>query len=108
MRLLRAWEAAFEAGRVGLGAQDLYPGHHTHRTARGRRNGVSTYTSRKSASSGSRLLNCCCREAEGIRPTKALEVAENPTALRAAILARRPIQHEAALLALMDRLARRC
>ncbi|WP_309031057.1 hypothetical protein [Streptomyces alfalfae] len=42
-------------------------------------------------------------EAEGIRPTKALEVAENPTALRAAILAD-PGTAEAARKALMDRI----
>lgn len=41
-------------------------------------------------------------EAEGIRPTKALEVAENPTALRAAILAD-PSTAQAARHALLDR-----
>ncbi len=45
------------------------------------------YVSRSSATSerGSAITEAAA--AEGIRPTKALEVAENPTALRAAILA---------------------
>lgn len=45
------------------------------------------YTSRRSASTDREALISAAAEAEGIRPTKALEVAENPTALRAAIMA---------------------
>ncbi|WP_405624934.1 hypothetical protein [Streptomyces sp. NBC_00016] len=45
------------------------------------------YASRRSASSDRGALISAAAEAEGIRPTKALEVAENPTALRAAIMA---------------------
>lgn len=60
------------------------------------------YVSRSSASSerGSAITEAA--EAEGIRPTKALEVAENPTALRAAILAD-PSTAQAARTALLDR-----
>ncbi|MFJ2770822.1 hypothetical protein [Streptomyces sp. NPDC087300] len=64
---------------------------------------LSYYASRSSAltSRGEAITEAA--EAEGIRPTKALEVAENPTALRAAILAD-PGTAEAARKALMDRI----
>ncbi|MFD7048543.1 hypothetical protein ACFWBS_18015 [Streptomyces mirabilis] len=60
------------------------------------------YVSRSSATSerGSAITEAAA--AEGIRPTKALEVAENPTALRAAILAD-PSTAQAARAALLDR-----
>ncbi|MEU3397987.1 hypothetical protein [Streptomyces filamentosus] len=64
---------------------------------------LSYYTSRNSASSVRGQAISAAAEAEGIRPTKALEVAENPTALRAAILAD-PGTAEAARGALLDRL----
>ena len=61
------------------------------------------YTSRSGASSDRGTAIAAAAEAEGIRPTKALEVAENPTALRAAILAD-PSTANAARAALLDRL----
>ncbi|MFI7011868.1 hypothetical protein [Streptomyces sp. NPDC050145] len=64
---------------------------------------LSYYVSRSSATSVRGQAITEAAEAEGIRPTKALEVAENPTALRAAILAD-PGTAEAARKALMDRL----
>ncbi|ATL32862.1 hypothetical protein [Streptomyces formicae] len=64
---------------------------------------LSYYTSRSSASTPRGEAISEAAEAEGIRPTKALEVAENPTALRAAILAD-PGTAEAARKALMDRI----
>ncbi|MFI7320889.1 hypothetical protein [Streptomyces venezuelae] len=64
---------------------------------------LSYYTARSSALTQRGEAITQAAEAEGIRPTKALEVAENPTALRAAILAD-PGTAEAARKALMDRL----
>ncbi|WP_282693451.1 hypothetical protein [Streptomyces sp. CC208A] len=64
---------------------------------------LSYYASRSSASSVRGQAISAAAEAEGIRPTKALEVAENPTALRAAILAD-PGTAEAARGALLDRM----
>ncbi|WP_405877246.1 hypothetical protein OG747_02210 [Streptomyces sp. NBC_01384] len=60
------------------------------------------FLSRSSASSERGTAISQAAEAEGIRPTKALEVAENPTALRAAILAD-PSTAQAARAALLDR-----
>ncbi|MFG2276443.1 hypothetical protein ACGFNY_42640 [Streptomyces chartreusis] len=60
------------------------------------------YVSRNSATSERGTAISEAAEAEGIRPTKALEVAENPTALRAAILAD-PSTARAARQALLDR-----
>ncbi|MFD2689667.1 hypothetical protein ACFS5L_33240 [Streptomyces phyllanthi] len=64
---------------------------------------LSYYSSRNSATSVRGTAIAAAAEAEGIRPTKALEVAENPTALRAAILAD-PSTAQAARAALLDRL----
>ncbi|MEV6588266.1 hypothetical protein [Streptomyces acidicola] len=64
---------------------------------------LSYYSSRNSATSVRGTAITAAAEAEGIRPTKALEVAENPTALRAAILAD-PSTAQAARAALLDRL----
>ncbi|NBE51968.1 hypothetical protein GUY60_11140 [Streptomyces sp. YC537] len=61
------------------------------------------YVSRNSAGSVRGTAISAAAEAEGIRPTKALEVAENPTALRAAILAD-PSTAQAARAALLDRI----
>ncbi|WP_053659910.1 hypothetical protein [Streptomyces sp. MMG1121] len=61
------------------------------------------YVSRNSATSERGTAIAEAAAAEGIRPTKALEVAENPTALRAAILAD-PSTARAARAALLDRL----
>jgi hypothetical protein len=58
---------------------------------------------RSSAASERGTAITAAAEAEGIRPTKALEIAENPTALRAAILAD-PSTAQAARTALLDRL----
>ncbi|MFF9814811.1 hypothetical protein [Streptomyces sp. NPDC014006] len=60
------------------------------------------YVSRSSAASERGTVIAEVAAAEGIRPTKALEVAENPTALRAAILAD-PSTARAAQQALLDR-----
>ncbi|MFJ6349865.1 hypothetical protein ACIQKB_10365 [Streptomyces sp. NPDC092046] len=64
---------------------------------------LSYYSSRSSATSVRGHAISAAAEAEGIKPTKALEVAENPTALRAAILAD-PGTAEAARGALLDRM----
>ncbi|GAA1361442.1 hypothetical protein [Streptomyces beijiangensis] len=61
------------------------------------------YSSRSGATSVRGTAITAAAEAEGIRPTKALEVAENPTALRAAILAD-PSTAQAARAALLDRI----
>ncbi|WP_369244998.1 hypothetical protein [Streptomyces sp. R41] len=63
---------------------------------------LSYYSSRSRAASERGTAITAAAEAEGIRPTKALEVAENPTALRAAILAD-PSTAQAARTALLDR-----
>lgn len=63
---------------------------------------LTYYVSRTSAASERGTAIAEAAEAEGIRPTKALEVAENPTALRAAILAD-PSTARAAQQALLDR-----
>ncbi|MFI7385449.1 hypothetical protein [Streptomyces sp. NPDC049813] len=100
MRFYKAWDRAaddgvvpqFEALTPGAGIElpdaELW---------------LSYYVSRSSAGSVRGQAITEAAEAEGIRPTKALEVAENPTALRAAILAD-PGTAEAARKALMDRL----
>ncbi|MQY37642.1 hypothetical protein SRB17_56460 [Streptomyces sp. RB17] len=64
---------------------------------------LTYYVSRTSATSERGTAIAEAAEAEGIRPTKALEVAENPTALRAAILAD-PSTARTARAALLDRL----
>jgi hypothetical protein len=64
---------------------------------------LSYYSSRSSATSVRGHAITAAAEAEGIKATKALEVAENPTALRAAILAD-PGTAEAARGALLDRM----
>lgn len=100
MRYYRAWDRAaddglvphFEALRPGQGVElpdaDVW---------------LSYYVSRNSATSERGTAIAEAAEAEGIRPTKALEVAENPTALRAAILAD-PATARTARAALLDRL----
>ncbi|MFI1729024.1 hypothetical protein ACH40E_07260 [Streptomyces acidicola] len=100
MRYYKAWDMAaddglvpqFEAlspgGDIELPEADVW---------------LSYYSSRNSATSVRGTAITAAAEAEGIRPTKALEVAENPTALRAAILAD-PSTAQAARAALLDRL----
>ncbi|WP_415949712.1 hypothetical protein [Streptomyces sp. KLOTTS4A1] len=100
MRFYKAWDLAaddglvpqFEAlrpgGDVELPEADVW---------------LSYYSSRSGATSVRGTAITAAAEAEGIRPTKALEVAENPTALRAAILAD-PGTAQAARSALLDRI----
>ncbi|MFE9768167.1 hypothetical protein ACFYPC_27225 [Streptomyces sp. NPDC005808] len=100
MRYYKAWDKAADDGLVPH-FEGLAPGQdvelpdadawHTY------------YVSRSSATSERGTAISEAAEAEGIRPTKALEVAENPTALRAAILAD-PSTAQAARHALLDRL----
>lgn len=99
MRYYKAWDRAADEGLVPhfevlVPGQDIeLPDAEAWQTY---------YVSRSSASSerGSAITEAAA--AEGIRPTKALEVAENPTALRAAILAD-PSTAQAARAALLDR-----
>lgn len=99
MRYYKAWDRAADDGLVPHfevlvpGADIDLPDAEVWQTY---------YASRSSASSerGSAITEAAA--AEGIRPTKALEVAENPTALRAAILAD-PSTAQAARAALLDR-----
>jgi hypothetical protein len=99
MRYYKAWDRAADDGLVPhfevlVPGQDIeLPDAEAWQTY---------YVSRSSASSerGSAITEAAA--AEGIRPTKALEVAENPTALRAAILAD-PSTAQAARAALLDR-----
>ncbi|MFF2123898.1 hypothetical protein ACFVW1_00570 [Streptomyces olivochromogenes] len=99
MRYYKAWDRAADDGLVPhfevlVPGQDIeLPDAEAWQTY---------YVSRSSASSerGSAITEAAA--AEGIRPTKALEVAENPTALRAAILAD-PSTALAAGAALLDR-----
>ncbi|MFE5795556.1 hypothetical protein ACFQ8C_23680 [Streptomyces sp. NPDC056503] len=86
LRYYKAWEAAHGAGAVMVSATHLYPGHEPMELPPAE-DWTLYYTSRRSASSDRGALISAAAEAEGIRPTKALEVAENPTALRAAIMA---------------------
>ncbi|MEU2859750.1 hypothetical protein ACIQWL_26130 [Streptomyces mirabilis] len=99
MRYYKAWDRAADEGLVPhfevlVPGQDIeLPDAEAWQTY---------YVSRSSATSerGSAISEAAA--AEGIRPTKALEVAENPTALRAAILAD-PSTAQAARAALLDR-----
>ncbi|MFF7894855.1 hypothetical protein ACFZDI_23740 [Streptomyces sp. NPDC007907] len=100
MRFYRAWARAADDGLVPQFEQ-LQPGVDVELPDA--ETWGEYYTTRSSAESERGALITAAAEAEGIRPTKALEVAENPTALRAAILAD-PSTAEAARSALMDRL----
>ncbi|MFE2234777.1 hypothetical protein ACFXA4_19700 [Streptomyces sp. NPDC059442] len=100
MRFYKAWDMAADDGLVpqfealvpgedvALPEADAWPAY---------------YSSRSGAASVRGQAITAAAAAEGIRPTKALEVAENPTALRAAILAD-PGTAEAARGALLDRM----
>ncbi|GAB2941520.1 hypothetical protein [Streptomyces heilongjiangensis] len=100
MRYYKAWDRAADDGMVphfealAPGAEVDLPDSDVW---------LSYYSSRSSATSDRGTAITAAAEAEGIRPTKALEVAENPTALRAAILAD-PSTAQAARTALLDRL----
>ncbi|WP_435864296.1 hypothetical protein [Streptomyces phaeochromogenes] len=100
MRYYRAWDKAADDGLVPL-FEALAPGQDVELPDSDVWH--SYYISRSSASSDRGTAIAAAAEAEGIRPTKALEVAENPTALRAAILAD-PSTAKAARAALLDRL----
>ncbi|MFJ7043576.1 hypothetical protein ACIQVC_09300 [Streptomyces sp. NPDC101112] len=100
MRYYKAWDKAADDGMVphfealAPGAEIDLPDSDVW---------LSYYSSRSSATTDRGTAITAAAEAEGIRPTKALEVAENPTALRAAILAD-PSTAQAARTALLDRL----
>ncbi|MGW2340800.1 hypothetical protein [Streptomyces sp. NPDC001661] len=100
MRFYKAWDSAADDGLVPQ-FEALAPGADVELPDADV--WLSYYVSRNSATSVRGQAITAAAESEGIRPTKALEVAENPTALRAAILAD-PGTAEAARKALMDRL----
>ncbi|MFE6891373.1 hypothetical protein [Streptomyces sp. NPDC057694] len=100
MRFYKAWDRAADDGVVPQ-FESLAPGADIDLPDADV--WLSYYVSRSSGASVRGQAITEAAEAEGIRPTKALEVAENPTALRAAILAD-PGTAEAARKALMDRL----
>ncbi|MFG3146301.1 hypothetical protein [Streptomyces sp. NPDC048243] len=99
MRYYKAWDRAADDGLVPH-FEILLPGEDIELPAA--EVWSSYYVSRSSAASERGTAIAEAAEAEGIRPTKALEVAENPTALRAAILAD-PSTAQAARAALLDR-----
>ncbi|MDI3421470.1 hypothetical protein QIT00_23435 [Streptomyces sp. B-S-A12] len=100
MRFYKAWDAAADDGLVPQ-FEALEPGAEVELPDADV--WLSYYVSRNSATSVRGTAITAAAEAEGIRPTKALEVAENPTALRAAILAD-PSTAQAARAALLDRI----
>lgn len=99
MRYYKAWDRAADDGFVPH-FEALTPGQEVELPDADV--WLSYYVSRNSATSERGTAIAEAAEAEGIRPTKALEVAENPTALRAAILAD-PSTARAARQALLDR-----
>ncbi|WP_030676160.1 hypothetical protein [Streptomyces cellulosae] len=99
MRYYKAWDRAADDGLVPH-FEALAPGQEVELPDADV--WLSYYVSRSSAGSERGTAIAEAAEAEGIRPTKALEVAENPTALRAAILAD-PSTARAARQALLDR-----
>ncbi|UXY25819.1 hypothetical protein [Streptomyces sp. HUAS TT20] len=99
MRYYKAWDRAADDGLVPH-FEALAPGQEVELPDADVWLGY--YVSRSSAGSERGTAIAEAAEAEGIRPTKALEVAENPTALRAAILAD-PSTARAARTALLDR-----
>ncbi|MFD5254100.1 hypothetical protein ACFWM5_14845 [Streptomyces bobili] len=100
MRYYKAWDRAADDGLVPH-FEELAPGEGVELPDADV--WLTYYVSRSSASSERGTAIAEAAEAEGIRPTKALEVAENPTALRAAILAD-PSTARAARAALLDRI----
>ncbi|MFF6783513.1 hypothetical protein [Streptomyces sp. NPDC012510] len=100
MRYYKAWDKAADDGMVPH-FEALTPGEEIDLPDSDV--WLTYYSSRSSATSDRGTAITAAAEAEGIRPTKALEVAENPTALRAAILAD-PSTAQAARTALLDRL----
>ncbi|WP_443041801.1 hypothetical protein [Streptomyces sp. B21-097] len=100
MRYYKAWDRAADDGLVPH-FEELAPGQEVELPDA--EVWLTYYVSRSSAASERGTAIAQAAEAEGIRPTKALEVAENPTALRAAILAD-PSTARAARAALLDRI----
>ncbi|WP_369031191.1 hypothetical protein [Streptomyces adonidis] len=100
MRYYKAWDKAADDGVVPH-FEALTPGQDVELP--GYDLWLTYYSSRSSAGSERGTAIAEAAEAEGIRPTKALEVAENPTALRAAIMAD-PSTARAARHALLDRI----
>ncbi|MGW0601820.1 hypothetical protein ACWD11_32495 [Streptomyces sp. NPDC002776] len=100
MRYYKAWDRAADDGLVPH-FEALRPGAEVELPDADV--WLTYYVSRTSAASERGTAIAQAAEAEGIRPTKALEVAENPTALRAAILAD-PSTARAARGALLDRI----
>ena len=100
MRYYKAWDKAADDGVVPH-FEALAPGEEVELP--GADLWLTYYSSRSSAGSERGVAITEAAEAEGIRPTKALEVAENPTALRAAIMAD-PSTARAARHALLDRI----
>jgi hypothetical protein len=99
MRYYKAWDRAADDGVVPH-FEALAPGQDAELPDADL--WLTYYAPRSSATSERGTAISEAAEAEGIRPTKALEVAENPTALRAAILAD-PSTARAARQALLDR-----
>ena len=99
MRYYKAWDRAADDGLVPH-FEELTPGQEVELPDADV--WLNYYVSRSSATSERGTAITEAAQAEGIRPTKALEVAENPTALRAAILAD-PSTARAARQALLDR-----
>ncbi|MCX4743430.1 hypothetical protein [Streptomyces antibioticus] len=99
LRYYKAWDRAADDGLVPH-FEELAPGQEVELPDADV--WLTYYVSRSSATSERGTAIAEAAEAEGIRPTKALEVAENPTALRAAILAD-PSTARAARAALLDR-----
>ncbi|WP_062645949.1 hypothetical protein [Streptomyces maremycinicus] len=97
MRYYKAWDRAADDGLVPH-FEELAPGQEVELPDA--EVWLTYYVSRSSAGSDRGTAITAAAEAEGIRPTKALEVAENPTALRAAILA----DPSTARAALLDRI----
>ncbi|MFI8962248.1 hypothetical protein ACIGO8_09045 [Streptomyces sp. NPDC053493] len=100
MRYYKAWDMAADDGLVPQ-FEALVPGEDVELPEADV--WLSYYSSRSGATSVRGQAITAAAEAEGIKATKALEVAENPTALRAAILAD-PGTAEAARSALLDRM----
>ena len=99
MRYYKAWDRAADDGLVPH-FEELAPGQELELPDADV--WLTYYVSRSGATSERGTAIAEAAAAEGIRPTKALEVAENPTALRAAILAD-PSTARAARAALLDR-----
>ena len=100
LRYLKAWEEAHAKGTVTVAAEDLYPGQEPIELPDDAQWG-GVYSPRSLGTRERGVLISAGAEEAGIRPTKALEVAENPTALRVAIMAD-PRTAEAARSAIAD------